>query len=373
MGNCGRKKSPQPNSTILSEDEIRLLLQNTKLDRKEINDLHASFLQTCPTGRMTKKEFLRFFKEVHPAQSKREKADKFCDYVFKVIDRDNKGYISFRDFVLCLSLTSHGDFKEKCEFAFKLYDLDRDNKVTKSEMTKVLTSLYDLSGIENRKGDNAPAKKVDAILYKINGPPQGKSKAATFLTRDQFIDACCNDLDIKNLFMDPIFVFKDPHSKPTQPAPQPPPQPSPQVVHKPVVDIPSIYIESRPNPVVVNEPIVHSTPGSHAPPQVILDDKPLALYLDEKETFDFVDRYLAEVNTRRVSTSYVSSPEVHASSYTYETQRVANPTGLDIDIKPVVEYVLDNNYNHHYNQQSYEITGLNRSSEDLRQEIRNLI
>lgn len=363
MGNCGRKKSPQPNSTILSEEEIRLLLQNTKLDRKEINDLHANFLQTCPTGRMTKKDFLRFFKEVHPAQNKREKADKFCDYVFNVIDRKKKGYISFEDFVLCLSLTSHGDFREKCEFAFKLYDLDRDGKLNKKEMTKVLTALYDLSGIENRKGENAPAKKVDEIVKKINQKHYpGVSKPPSYITREQFIDACCNDNYIKNLFMDPIFVFRD-ANRPTvvhpQPQPQPQPVPSPQVIHKPVVDIPSIYIESRP------DPTVHSH-ATTAPPQVIIDDKPLALYLDEKETFDFVDKYLAEMNTKRAP-AYVQDTPINY----YETSRVAtsnaNPTGIDIDIKPL-DYLID----HH---QPYEIRydNNNISTEDLRQEIKHLI
>jgi neuronal calcium sensor 1 len=355
MGNCGRKKAPQQNATILSEEEIRLLLQNTHLDRKQINDLHAEFLRQCPTGRMNKKDFLKFFKEFHPAQNKREKAEKFCDYAFKVIDRKNKGYISFEDFVLCLSLTSHGDLKEKCEFAFKLYDLDKDNKITKSEMTKVLTALYDLSGIENRKGDNAPAKKVDKIVNEINKQknqpttPGKKTKPLNYITKDQFIDAVSNDTYIKNLFMDPIFVFHDssrhsaaPQSRPVQP----------------VVDIPTVYIENirhDQHPVISN-PIVYNTPPSppahvvtntvtYTPPQIVTkEENHLALFLDEKETFDLVDKYIAEANSRRYVTE---APSLHHTEY-HET-RSFQPvdTRLDsvIDIsKPVVEYVLNDNH-----------------------------
>ena len=80
---------------------------------------------------MTKKEFLKLFKKVHPTDNKKEKADKFCDYVFRVIDSENRGFITFKDFVLCLSLTSYGDFRQKCEFAFRLYDLDRDGYLYK--------------------------------------------------------------------------------------------------------------------------------------------------------------------------------------------------------------------------------------------------
>jgi Ca2+-binding EF-hand superfamily protein len=223
MGNCvGGKGKKDP--TILTEEEIKLLLENTKLNRAQINALHQNFLKECPSGKLTKKDFVKLFKEVHPSENKKEKADKFCEYVFKVIDRDSLGYISFNDFVLCFSLTSYGDFKQKCEFAFRLYDLDKDNKITKKEMTRVLTALYDLSGITDRKKDKAPAKKVDEIMKLINtktdekapeapAPVDGKKskkakkqKPRDFINKDQFIDACSNDEALKKLFVDSIFA-----------------------------------------------------------------------------------------------------------------------------------------------------------------------
>lgn len=168
MGNCVGGKGSKKDPTVLTDDEIKLLLNNTKLNKAQINALHHNFLKECPSGKLTKKDFVKLFKEVHPSENKKEKADKFCEYVFKVIDRDNLGYISFQDFVLCFSLTSYGDFIQKCDFAFRLYDLDKDGKISKKEMTLVLEALYDLSGITDRKGDRAPAKKVDDIIRKLN-------------------------------------------------------------------------------------------------------------------------------------------------------------------------------------------------------------
>lgn len=231
MGNCvGGKGKKDP--TVLTEEEIKLLLENTKLNRAQINALHQNFLKECPSGKLTKKDFVKLFKEVHPSENKKEKADKFCEYVFKVIDRDSLGYISFNDFVLCFSLTSYGDFKQKCEFAFRLYDLDKDNKISKKEMTQVLVALYDLSGITDRKKDKAPSKKVDEIMKLINHQTELKEKAAAgeaapepedskakkgkksakkpkqkdFITREQFIDACSEDEALKKLFVDSIFA-----------------------------------------------------------------------------------------------------------------------------------------------------------------------
>ena len=51
MGNCScgsSHESSKKDATILSEDEIRLLLSNTKLNRDQINALHNNFLEECP-------------------------------------------------------------------------------------------------------------------------------------------------------------------------------------------------------------------------------------------------------------------------------------------------------------------------------------
>lgn len=187
MGNCVGSKGVKKDPKILTEEEIKVLLDNTNLTRAQIVALHQNFLKECPSGKLTKKDFVKLFKEVHPSENKNEKADKFCEYVFKVIDTNNLGYISFQDFVVCFSLTSYGDFNKKCEFAFKLYDLDRDGIISKKEMTQVLTALYDLSGITDRKGENAPAKKVDEIIKKINlksADPEVAAAAAAALAAE---------------------------------------------------------------------------------------------------------------------------------------------------------------------------------------------
>lgn len=87
MGNkldrcCGRDKLLRQS---INEHEINLLLASTDMDREQIINFHVNFLQDCPSGVITKKEFTRMFKELHSNDAKKKKADKFAEYVFKWI------------------------------------------------------------------------------------------------------------------------------------------------------------------------------------------------------------------------------------------------------------------------------------------------
>ena len=83
MGNknclCREPNSPQ----LLEENEIKLLLESTDMSRQQIEDFHENFLKDCPNGVITKKQFVKMFKQLHLNEAKKQKADKFVEYVFK--------------------------------------------------------------------------------------------------------------------------------------------------------------------------------------------------------------------------------------------------------------------------------------------------
>lgn len=80
---CSSTTDLSVDRTNLTEEAIRLLISNTTMTREQIIDFHANFIRDCPSGCMTKKHFIRMFKELHPSDSKKQKVDKFCDYVFR--------------------------------------------------------------------------------------------------------------------------------------------------------------------------------------------------------------------------------------------------------------------------------------------------
>jgi Ca2+-binding EF-hand superfamily protein len=52
--------------------------------------------------------------------------------------------------------------------AFNMYDIDKNGCIDKKEMEKIIESIYDLLGEENRKGDNAANSRVKKIMDKLD-------------------------------------------------------------------------------------------------------------------------------------------------------------------------------------------------------------
>lgn len=68
-----------------------------------------------------------------------------------------------------------------------MYDTNRNGKIDKKEMEKIINSIYDLLGETNRKGDNDPKNRVAAIFNKLDKDHNG------FLTEQEFVEGCLSD------------------------------------------------------------------------------------------------------------------------------------------------------------------------------------
>ena len=92
-------------------------------------------------------------------------ATSYAHHVFKAFDVSSTGSISFRvslklilplhlssallqDMLVTLSTLLHGTLHEKLMWTFRLYDLDCDGQITKTELGNVVVAVYQLMGIE---------------------------------------------------------------------------------------------------------------------------------------------------------------------------------------------------------------------------------
>lgn len=64
-----------------------------------------------------------------------------------------------------LSLVSRGSIQEKLKWAFKLYDINKDGKVTRKELTEILCSIYALLG---RRPTSAAAHDEEQLTQHVD-------------------------------------------------------------------------------------------------------------------------------------------------------------------------------------------------------------
>ncbi|GIY27057.1 kv channel-interacting protein 4 [Caerostris darwini] len=101
----------------------------------------------------------------------------------------DKPICSQSDFIQCLSLMCRGTIQEKLQWAFKLYDLNGDGRITKKELTDIVCSVYALVGRKSFSGaeEKALREHVDKTFLKMDINKDG------VVTMDEFMEICSKD------------------------------------------------------------------------------------------------------------------------------------------------------------------------------------
>lgn len=69
----------------------------------------------------------------------------FIEQMFKLVDKDNNGYISFREFLDMMIIFAKGSAEQKAKLMFDMYDVDRSGYLSTSEFKMMLKSLLELA------------------------------------------------------------------------------------------------------------------------------------------------------------------------------------------------------------------------------------
>lgn len=120
-------------SSAISKEILEDLKLNTKFTENELCQWYENFQKQCPTGRISPEEFETIYARFFPDSE----AKTYAQHVFRSFDTNEDGTLDFKEYIIALHMTSSGKTTRKLEWAFSLFDVDKNGYITKSEVTEI--------------------------------------------------------------------------------------------------------------------------------------------------------------------------------------------------------------------------------------------
>ncbi|XP_076867987.1 A-type potassium channel modulatory protein KCNIP2-like isoform X1 [Brachyhypopomus gauderio] len=176
-------------STVCQRPEgLEKLQQLTKFTKKELQVLYRGFKNECPSGVVNEDTFKIIYSQFFPQGD----SSMYAHFLFEAFDTNKNGSVSFEDFVIGLSIILRGTINDRLNWAFNLYDLNKDGCITKEEMLDIMKSIYDMMGKYTYPSmqEDAPREHVEIFFQKMDRNNDG------VVTIDEFIESCQKDENI---------------------------------------------------------------------------------------------------------------------------------------------------------------------------------
>lgn len=183
-------------SSKLSKEELKELRSITYFENKELQQWYKGFLRDYPSGQLSRADFRKVYKQFFPFGD----PTAFSDLLFNAFDKDQSGALDFKEFITALSISSRGKTDEKLQWAFQLYDMNKDGKISRDEMMQIVTAIHKMAGsmMKLPEDESTPEKRVNKIFALMDVDENGEIDLEEFKKGAQKDRTIVNALNLYN-------------------------------------------------------------------------------------------------------------------------------------------------------------------------------
>ncbi|KAI1885837.1 hypothetical protein AGOR_G00207890 [Albula goreensis] len=150
-------------SSAMSKEILEDLKLSTKFTETELCQWYENFQKQCPTGLITPQEFENIYARFFPDSETKS----YAHHVFRSFDTNDDGTLDFKEYIIALHMTSSGQMSRKLEWAFSLFDVDKNGYITKSEVGDICQALFKLIPAEDQaklpEDENTAEKRAEKL------------------------------------------------------------------------------------------------------------------------------------------------------------------------------------------------------------------
>ncbi|KRZ08453.1 Kv channel-interacting protein 2 [Trichinella zimbabwensis] len=188
---------------LLPPEELACLFDVTR-QIHELSNLYNHLKQAFPNGIITRKQFRRTFAEVFPNSV----SFTYADNIFNSLGGENSDYLELLRIMVPLSKLYYGTTEDKIRWLFHLYDFNKDQVISDSDLLVIVTSIYELNGVDvtferNQTAINWHIKQILAVISKFLQIQYQNSflqkldeRGEGAIGEQQFIDVCMQDMQL---------------------------------------------------------------------------------------------------------------------------------------------------------------------------------
>ncbi|KAK3600684.1 hypothetical protein CHS0354_029547, partial [Potamilus streckersoni] len=176
MGSCSSGMKRLKSKTIL---ELTHQIGDIKVTDGEIQEWYESFQSYLTPGCsvLTVDDFHRVFAQIFRGDTRT-----YSQHVFRSFDVNRDGCVDFKEFLVGLYVSGCNDIRKKLSWAFRVYDIDGNGRISREEMTCVICAILRL--FSHRYTFVSPAVLVDNFFEDADKNQDG------VLDLEEFIEAC---------------------------------------------------------------------------------------------------------------------------------------------------------------------------------------